>query len=155
MQCQRCLATPNYHSFESLADISGIHYFYCFPAHNKQSVRTRDDMLNFVSHFPKDRQWSLLFHANGYSIANMMPISVALEMGKLVQEDHRQTLQKIFIIEGSWFFQFLFKCIFPFLSLQMRDKFILVNGSLLEVITELRQVGLTIQQLEPLRNRFG
>jgi hypothetical protein len=155
MPCERCKLEPNYHSFQLLADISGIHYFYCFPAHNKQSVRTREDMLNFVSHFPSDKPWSLVFHANGYGLATMMPISIALEMGKIVQENHRDTLQKVFVIEGSWFFQFLLKCIFPFLSLQMREKFVLVNGSLLEVITELRGLGFTIQQLEPLRSRFG
>ena len=155
MQCQRCVMQPNYHSFQLLADISGTHYFYCFPAHNKQSVRTREDMLNFVSHFPQDKQWSLLFHANGYGMANMMPLFLALELGQIVQEKHAQILQKVFVIEGTWFFQFLLKCIFPFLSLKMREKFVLVNGSLLEVITELRQLGLTIQQLEPLRSRFG
>lgn len=155
MQCENCKKQPNYHSFQLLADISGIHYFYCFPAHNKQSVRTREDMLNFVSHFPQDRKWSLLFHANGYGMANMMPLALALEMGKIVQEKHRKTLQKVFVIEGTWFFQFLLKCLFPFLENKMREKFVLVNGSLLEVITGLRRTGLTIQQLEPLRSRFG
>ena len=112
-------------------------------------------MINFVSHFPEDKQWSLLFHANGYGLTAMMPLFLAIEMGKIVQEKHSKTLQKVFVIEGSWFFQFLLKCIFPFFSAQMRDKFVLVNGSLLEVITELRKVGFTIQQLEPLRSRFG
>ena len=155
MQCPQCKTQPNYHSFEWLADLSGTHYFYCFPAHNKQSVRTREDMLNFVSHFPQDRHWSLLFHANGYGMTTMMPLSLALEMGRIVQDNHKETLQKIFVVEGSWFFQFLLKCVFPFVSSEMREKFVLVNGSLLEVIAQLRQTGLTIQHLEPLRSRFG
>ena len=152
MECQRCKSTPGFHSFQSLTDISGVHYFYCFPAHNKQSVRTREDMLNFVSHFPQDRQWSLLFHATGYGMSHLMPFSVALEMGKLVQQN--KNLEKVYIIDGHWVFQFLMRCIFPFLEKSLRNKFIVVNGSLLEVVAELRQIGLTIRDLEPLRTHF-
>jgi hypothetical protein len=155
MKCTRCSETPGFHSFEQLADISGLHYFYCFPAHNKQSVRTREDMLNFVSHFPTDRRWSLVFHANGYGIQHLMPFSVALEMGALVQDNYTTTLQKIYVVEGHWLFQFLLKCILPCLKSEMRDKFVLVNGSLLEVTAKLRDVGLTLKQLEPLRSHFG
>ena len=153
MECQRCKAVPGFHSFQQLADISGIHYFYCFPAHNKQSVRTREDMLQFVSHFPPDKQWSLLFHANGYGFSNLMPLSIAIEMGKRVQQN--KSLCKIYIIEGNWFFQFLLRCIFPFLDTSMREKFVLMNGSLLEVVAELREIGFTLQELEPLRRHFG
>jgi hypothetical protein len=112
-------------------------------------------MRNFVSHFPTDRRWSLVFHANGYGIQHLMPISVALEMGALVQDNYKMTLQKIYVVEGHWFFQFVLKCILPFLKSEMRDKFVLVNGSLLEVIAQLRDVGLTLKQLEPLRSQFG
>ena len=155
MTCARCQETPGFHSFELIAELSNIHYFYCFPAHNKQSVRTREDMLNFVSHFPQDKKWSLIFHANGYGFQHLMPLSLALDMGKLVQETHKTTLQKIYIVEGHWFFQFVLKCILPFLNSTMRDKFVLVNGSLLEVVAEFRKTGLTLQHLEPLRTRFG
>ena len=37
----------------------------------------------------------------------------------------------------------------------MREKFVLLNGSLLEVIAQLREVGLTLKQLELLRSHFG
>lgn len=153
MECQRCKSTPGFHSFQHIADISGIHYFYCFPAHNKESVRTHEDMIQFVSHFPQDEPWCFLFHANGYGIQHMMPLSVALDMGRLVQQN--KALQKVYIIEGHWFFQFLLRCIFPFLRKEMRDKFVLLNGSLLEVVANLRGVGLTVRDLEPLRSRFG
>lgn len=154
MQCKRCLTTPGFHSFDLLADISGNQYFYCFPAHNKESVRTHEDMLNFVSHFPSQGNWSLIFHANGYGIQHMMPLSLALEMGRLVQERHLRTLQKIYVVQGPWFMQFVLTCILPFLRKGMREKFVLVNGSLLEVVTAFREQGLTLQQLEPLRNKF-
>ena len=154
MVCPRCQTTPNFHSFHHLTDISGIHYFYCFPAHNKESVQNRQDMLNFVSHFPQDKPWSLLFHANGYGMSHMMPVSVALEMGKIVQDKYK-SLEKVYIIEGTWFFQFLLRVILPFLKKDMRDKFVLVNGSLLEVVSFFQQKGLTLQQMEPLRTRFG
>lgn len=153
MECQRCKETPGFHSFQEIATVSDIHFFYCFPAHNKQSVRTREDMLNFVSHFPQDKPWSFLFHANGYGISHMMPLSIALEMGKIVQQN--KSLQKVYVIQGDWFFQFLLKCIFPFLQKEMREKFVLMNGSLLDVVMQFREQGLTLQQLEPLRSHFA
>jgi hypothetical protein len=152
--CQRCKEQPGFHSFEPLADISGIQYFYCFPAHNKESVRTREDMLNFVSHFPEGK-WSLLFHAKNYGIQHMMPISLALEMGRLVQEKHMTSLQKIYIVQGHWFMQFALTCILPFLKKEMKEKFVLMNGSLLEIVSEFQKKGLCLQHLEPLRKRFG
>lgn len=153
MECQLCKEAPGYHSFEFITQIQETHFFYCFPAHNKQSVRTHEDMLNFVSHFPKEKPWSLLFHAHGYGLSNMMPISVALAMAKIVQAN--TFLQKIYIVQGSWFMMFLCRCIFPFLTKQMRDKFVLVEGSLLEVVSKLREEGLSLPDLKQVRNNFG
>ena len=153
--CQRCKSTPGFHSFEHITEISGNHFFYCFPAHNKESVKTREDIVNFVSHFPTDKSWSLLFHTKGYTLSNMMPLSLAIEMGRIVQENHKETLQKIYVIEGSWFMNFLFRCIFPFLQKHMRDKFVLLEGSILEVVARLREEGLTLTDLNILRNQFG
>lgn len=154
MLCQRCKETPGFHSFEVIGDVSGTTVYYCYPAHNKESVRTREDMLNFVSHFPSEKRWSLLFHANGYGVNHMMPLSVAIEMGRLVQQNHSSTLQKIYIVQGSWFMNFLFRCIFPFLQKEMREKFVLVEGSLLEVISTLGAAGFTLQQMQLLRRQF-
>ena len=153
MECRRCKETPGYHSFEYITNIQETHFFYCFPAHNKQSVRTHEDMVNFVAHFPKDRSWSLLFHTHGYGLSTMMPLSVAIAMGRLVQEN--KCLQKIFIVQGSWFMHFLCRCIFPFLKKEMREKFILVEGSLLEVISRLRDEGLVLSDLTQMRDNYG
>lgn len=153
MQCQRCKQTPGFHSFEKIADVSGNQYYYCFPAHNKESVKTREDMLNFVRHFPTKNSWSLLFHAHGYGFQHLMPLSIALEMGRLVQDN--SSLQTIFIVQGHWFMQFLLTCIFPFLRKDMREKFVLVNGSLLEILAFFESKGLSLAQLDSLRNHFG
>lgn len=110
-------------------------------------------MLNFVSHFPTDRPWSLLFHAHGYGLSNMMPLSVAIAMGKVVQEN--KSLQKIYIVQGSWFMNFVCQCIFPFLSKEMREKFILIEGSLLEVTSKLREEGFNLSDLIQMRDNFG
>lgn len=152
--CKRCNETPGFHSFEFIADVSGIHFFYCFPAHNKESVKTHEDMINFVSHFPKDKRWSLLFHAKGYGLSHMMPLPLALEMGKIVQTEHRMNLQTIYIVQGSWFMKFLCLCIFPFLRSDMRTKFVALDGSLLEVVQAFKSEGLSVSQLQPLRDRF-
>jgi hypothetical protein len=111
-------------------------------------------MLNFVSHFPSEGKWSLVFHAKGYGLQHMMPLSIALEMGRLVQERHLDRLQSIFVVQGHWFMQFVLACILPCLRKEMKEKFVVVNGSLLEIVSEFQKKGLCLQHLEPLRNRF-
>jgi len=155
MKCKRCLETPGFHSFEKISDLSGIQYFYCFPAHNKKSVQNHEDMLNFVSHFPEEGKWSFLFHAKGYTFSHLMPLSVALEMGKLVEKNHLESLQKIYIVQGSWFMNFIVLCILPILRKEMRSKFVLVDGNLLEVMNKLQKEGLSLSSLQSLRNHFG
>lgn len=150
----RCYEKPGFHSFQYITDVSGIQYFYCFPAHNKESVKTQEDMLNFVSHFPTKEKWRFLFHAHGYGLSNMMPITVALEMGKIVQKLYKN-LDKIYIIEGSWFMNFILTCILPFLEKDMKEKFVLISGTVLDVTTFFRNEGLTLKDLEVLRNNFG
>lgn len=154
MKCQRCIESPGFHSFEQIADISGQKVFYCFPAHNKKSVQTREDMLNFVSHFPETGSWSFLFHAKGYTLAHVMPLSVALEMGKIVEQQHIERLQKIYIVQGSWFMKFVVTWVLPVLRKEMRQKFVVIDGPLLEVITELQKDGVPISSLQGLRERF-
>jgi len=117
-------------------------------------VKTHEDMINFVSHFPKEKRWSLLFHAKGYGLSHMMPLSLALEMGKIVQEEHMSNLQKIYIVQGSWFMKFLCLCIFPFVGSDMRTKFVSWDGSLLEVVQKFQSEGLSLSQLQTLRDRF-
>jgi len=43
----------------------------------------------------------------------------------------------------------------PFLRAEMRNKFVLVSGSLLEVLARLREEGLTLSDLALLRSNFG
>lgn len=154
MNCERCKKTPGFHSFEYLGQAAGNQLFYCFPANNTESVRTRDDMLQFVSHFPRRIPWSLFFHARGYTLSHLMPLSIALEMANILQRDHSETLQKIYIMEGNWFMRFLFVCIFPFLSQTMREKFVLLNGSFLEMSVRLQEDGIPFAQLQALREYF-
>jgi hypothetical protein len=85
----------------------------------------------------------------------MMPLSVAIAMGKLVQQEHLNCLQKIYIVQGSWFMNFVCRCIFPFLQKQMREKFILVEGSLLEVMVFFEKEGLPSSSLKCLKENFG
>jgi hypothetical protein len=153
MKCANCKEYPHFHSFDPMCTLSGTEIFYCFPAHNKRSVQTREDMLNFISHFPQDRKWSVVFHANGYGMAHMMPIPIAIEMGHLCQENPH--LQKVYIVEGSWFMTFLIRCILPFLNKEMKDKFVLMDGSLLEVVTKFKEEGFALQDLKPMLKLFG
>ncbi len=153
MKCTNCKRYPGFHSFDYICDISGIQIFYCFPVHNKESVKTREDMLNFVSHFPTDKPWSVLFHTNGYGMAQMMSIPLAIEMGNLTQAN--KFLQKIYVIEGTWFMNFLLRGVLPFLSKEMKDKFMLLEGSLLEVVGELKREGFSLQELKPMLKHFG
>lgn len=155
MRCERCSQTPGFHSFDHLRDISGLSYYYCFPAHNKDSVKTREDMWNFASHFPETGRWSLLFHANRYGLSSMMPLHIAIELGRLVQETQMDRLEKIYIIQGSWFFSFVMRCVMPFLRPEMREKFVLLSGSLLEVCQVFLRQGLKLSDLLVLRARFG
>lgn len=155
MKCKRCQVTPHFHSFDYIKTIGDIDYYYCFPAHNKESVQTREDMHNFCSHFPTDRKWSVVFHLNGYGLANLMPLPVAVEMGKLVDTKHQNTLQKVYIVQGSWFMQFLMTCILPYVRKDLCEKMVLINGSLLEVMTSLKDQGLQFSEIKMLRNNFG
>lgn len=155
MRCERCAQTPGFHSFDLLSDSSGVQTFYCFPAHNTTSVRTREDMLNFARHFPEKGEWRLLFHANGYGLSSMMPLPLAIELGKIVQENHLDRLQSIWIVEGGWFFTFVLRCVLPFLRTEMRSKFVLLSGSLLEVCEYLQANGLPLSALSKMREMFS
>ncbi len=155
MECTRCKSWPGFHSFEAIAEIKGKTFYYCYPAHNRQSVKNREDMLNFASHFPQQGDWSLIFHANGYGLSNMMPLTVALELGRIVQDNHGSRLHRIYIVEGSWFMRFLVSAILPFLRSDMREKFVLVSGSLIEVVAFFRDQNLSLPQLSDLRSNFG
>lgn len=152
--CERCAHQPGFHSFEKITDVSGQQYFYCFPAHNKESVRTHEDMLNFASHFPSEGTWSLLFHMRGYTLSHMMPLPLAIELGRIVQDKHLNRLQRIFVIEGHWFMKFVLTCILPFLRSEMKQKFVFVSGSPLEVFATLREYGLSLKDLVCLRDKF-
>ena len=154
MQCQKCKIKPGFHSFDYLTDISGVQFYYSFPAHNTDSINTREDMLNYVGHLPRNRKWSLLFHMHGYGVSKMMPIPVAYELIQIILRDFTDSLEKIYIIEGKWFMNLLYLA-FPFLSHEIREKFVLLEGSKLEVITELRKLGLNMKHLDPLRRQFG
>lgn len=154
MQCPKCKASPGFHSFDYITDISGVRYFYSYPAHNKESVNTREDMLNYVMHLPRDKKWSLIFHMNNYGFSSMMPVPVAFELSQIILRDFKQVLQKVYIVEGQWFMNFLYLT-FPFLGKEIREKFVCIEGSQLEVIEQLRKTGLSFKQLEALHKHFG
>ena len=122
--CPLCELMPSSHSLTKLLEREGIIYYYTCPA---QAILYYDvkGILNHyngvLSEMPENKEWVWIFDSLDFTFKHAMQTDVAIEIANLISNKFSKNLNKIIIINPTFYITITHKMLMPFLNNKIRD----------------------------------
>lgn len=154
MPCPKCEIDPKAHSFEKLVQLkNGTNVFYTCPA-KATDYRDEPMFLTYFKHhleLPGKNPWIWIFDVHGFGLKHCTSMDTMLGLMKMLETDHKDTLQAIYFVNESIHFHNLLTLIKPFLKKEHKARMHSIKGNSLHTLTELEKRGIPMTALSCLR----
>lgn len=117
--CPICFFNPSSHSLSKIAEKDDTIYYYACPS----KATLYFDTVGIINHYngvlseiPKNKKWFWIFDANEFYLKHFLQIDVAIQLAKLITSKFSDNLQKIIIINPTFYVSAIYNIIKPFLS---------------------------------------
>jgi len=138
-KCPLCELMPSSHSLKKILEKKDIIYYYTCPS---QAILYYDvnGIINHydgvLSEMPENKKWIWIFDSLDFNFIHATQINVAIELAKLISNKFYKNLEKIIIINPTFYITITHKMVIPFLNNKIKD-IIEINyelGSVEEII---------------------
>ena len=122
-ECPVCKADPTSHSLAKLSETDDMVYYYTCPA----KASKYNDREGILSHYDGElkrkgtKPWVWIFDCTGFDMRHAMEIRLAIDMAKLINQSHGDSLLKVCVINPTIFIHIIVNAIWPFLSAHIRS----------------------------------
>lgn len=122
--CPLCSIDPLSHSLTKIKEINDIIYFYSCPSKAKLYFDT-DGIINHyngvLSEIPHNKKWIWIFDSNEFGMQHFVQLELAIELAKLISNKFSINLDKIIIINPTFYISSTYNIIYPFLTKKLRS----------------------------------
>ena len=117
--CPLCKLQPLSHSLTKISEKNDIIYYYTCPSqailyYDVESILNHYDGV--LSEIPKDKKWILIFDSLDFNLTHALQINVAIEITKLITNKFSTNLNKIIIINPTFYITMTYNVVMPFLN---------------------------------------
>jgi len=117
--CPLCKIQPLSHSLTKITEKNGIIYYYTCPSqailyYDVESILNHYDGV--LSEIPKDKKWIWIFDSLDFNLTHALQINVAIEITKLITKKFSTNLNKIIIINPTFYITMTYNVVMPFLN---------------------------------------
>lgn len=117
--CPLCSIDPFSHSLTKIEETDEMIYYYTCPSQAKLYYDL-DGIINHyngvLSEMPRNKQWVWIFDSTGFDFKHIMYPRIAIELAKLISNKFSSNLQKIIIINPTFYINLSYKIVTPFLK---------------------------------------
>lgn len=117
--CPLCSIDPSNHSLVKYKEINNIMYFYSCPSQAKLYFDTEGIINHYngtLSEIPKNKKWIWIFDSKDFTFKHFIQTSVAIELAKLISSKFSNNLEKIIIINPTFYISATYNILRPFLN---------------------------------------
>jgi len=121
--CLICKMDPSSHSFTKISEEHGICTFYTCP----RKATKYWDCPGILAHYEgvlnenNGQPWIWHFDCTGLEMKHVLEMNTALGIADLLVKKHGESLQKIVIINPTWYIHMIINVIWPFLNDHIRS----------------------------------
>ena len=117
--CPLCKLQPLSHSLTKISEKNDIIYYYTCPSqailyYDVESILNHYDGV--LSEIPKDKKWIWIFDSSDFNLTHALQINVAIEITKLITNKFSTNLNKIIIINPTFYITMTYNVVMPFLN---------------------------------------
>jgi hypothetical protein len=123
-QCPLCLIDPFSHSLAKIAEINNIIYFYTCPSQAKLYYDVNSIIQHYdgvLSEIPYDKEWIWTFDSSNFGFTHFIQFSVGIELAKLISNKFSHNLNKIIIINPTFYTSSTYNIVYPFLNTKLKS----------------------------------
>lgn len=117
--CPFCSIDPFSHSLKKIEETDKLIYFYTCPSDAKLYYDIEGILNHYngvLSEMPRSKQWIWIFDSKEFDFKHIMYPSIAVQLAKLISNKFSSNLQKIIIINPTFYINFTYKIVTPFLN---------------------------------------
>ena len=117
--CPLCSIDPSNHSLVKYKEINNIMYFYSCPSQAKLYFDTEGIINHYngiLSEIPKNKNWIWIFDSKDFTFKHFIQTNVAIELAKLISSKFSNNLEKIIIINPTFYISATYNILRPFLN---------------------------------------
>ena len=122
--CPLCSIDPSSHSLFKYKEINDILYFYSCPSEAKLYFDCEGIINHYngiLSEIPKNKKWIWIFDSLGFKFKHFIQTNVGIELAKLISSKFSDNLEKIIIINPTFYISATYKILKPFLNKHIID----------------------------------
>jgi hypothetical protein len=123
-QCPLCSIDPSCHSLEQIDEIQNIVYFYTCPSKAKLYYDSRSIIEHYngvLSEIETNKEWIWVFDSLDFNFSHFIQFSVAIDLAKLISSKFSHNLNKIIIINPTFYISSTYNIIYPFLNNKLKQ----------------------------------
>jgi len=122
--CPLCKIQPLSHSLTNISEKNDIIYYYTCPSqailyYDVESILNHYDGV--LSEIPKDKKWIWIFDSFNFNLTHALQINVAIEITKLISNKFSANLNKIIIINPTFYIKMTYNVVMPFLNETLKN----------------------------------
>jgi hypothetical protein len=122
--CPVCAIDESSHSLTKLTEINNIMYYYTCPS----KAKLYDDTTGIINHYngvlseiPEGKKWVWVFDSDNFELKHFLQIDVGIKLAKLITTKFSHNLNKIIIINPTFYISATYNIIQLFLNENVRS----------------------------------
>ena len=123
--CPKCSLEPNSHSFNKviIPEYENINVYYCCPSKAKYFDDNEGILLHYDGMLKDngDYPWIWIFDCDNFSLKHALNIKLAKDLAILISNKYSHNLNKIIIINPTWYINYTLYFITPFLNDKIKN----------------------------------
>ena len=118
--CPVCALNPSSHSLTKLYEKENVVYYYTCPA----KAILYNDTIGIINHYEGvigeiNQPWIWVFDGNGFGLMHSLEVNIGLKLAGIM-EKYSELLQKIIVINSSFYVSIIYTAIYPFLNTKLK-----------------------------------
>ena len=122
--CPICALWPYSHSLVKMGEKNEVFYYYTCPSQATMYYDVKGIINHYdgvLSEIPENKEWIWIFDSKGFGFTHAMQINVAIELAHLISNKFSKNLNKVIIINPTFYITMIYKIITPFLNQKLKD----------------------------------
>jgi len=122
--CPICALTPSSHSLAKVLEREELICFYTCPS----KAILYHDVSGIIHHYngilseiPENKEWIWIFDSVKFGLVHTVQTTVAIELAKLITQKFSNNLQKIIIINPTFYVTVMHDLLLPFLNKKIKS----------------------------------
>ena len=154
--CDLCRVNPNTHSFDSIAEVSGVHIFYT----SFQNLLDYSHFTNVRNHIELElarvihQPWAWIIDCKYLESKHMFQLNFAISIIKYLRRTHTQSLVNIYLLNGGLLMSTGLKALSPFIDQTFYNSIVMLHGTRLDLLRQFQARGWSVRDVEPLMVRL-